>query len=776
MSENNYPGFPVAALALAVFFRAHPLKVKEKTPLIVAWQKVATREESTLLKWGEEFPNANVGIATGDGLVVVDIDPRHGGDVALAALELEHGPLPETVTVDTGGGGVHYYFKEPAGEKLRNSAGLIGEGIDVRANGGYVVAPPSVHPSGGVYNWRAGHGPDDLAVAELPRWILHRLLEKKRKAPSPKGAHQPDSASAATVVVFPEGQRHHGLVSLAGTMRRRGLTAEEMLPSLLETNRTRCRPPLAEEEVADIARKVQRYQPADSLSGDNLPLTESGNAERLALRCGRDVRYCNRWKTWLLWDKRRWRRDETIQIQLLCKDTVRALGDAAAVEPDEKRAEKMAAFAKTSESKSARNSMVELARAEPGIAITSDAFDRDLWSLNVNNGTIDLRTGELRPHRRADHLTKLASVDFDPEAACPTWMGFLSRIMQGSEPFMRFIQRAVGYTLTGDTGEHCLFLMVGNGSNGKSTFIEVVREMMGDYAKGTPFATFLDQDGDKGRNDLAALAGARMVSAGEPDEDKSLSTSVIKTITGGDTVTARFLYCEFFDFVPQFKLWLHANHLPRIRQTDEGIWRRIRLLPFTAFIPPAERDHRLKEKLVAELPGILAWAVRGCLEWQKEGLADPEEVLRATAGYRSDMDVVAQFIGECCVVHPEAKVAATALYSCYRQWAQDGGDRPMSQRALGTRLTEGGFARGKIRGNKVYRGIGLADSRECQDHDGGDDGDEGSHFSETPSTPAHTHGYAHGSSSCENAPIVPIVPPPRAVEAGTGEGVEEGDL
>ena len=300
--------------------------------------------------------------------------------------------------------------------------------------------------------------------------------------------------------------------------------------------------------------------------------------------------------------------------------------------------------------------------------------------------------------------------------------------------------------------------------------------MMGDYAKGTPFATFLDQDGDKGRNDLAALAGARMVSAGEPDEDKSLSTSVIKTITGGDTVTARFLYCEFFDFVPQFKLWLHANHLPRIRQTDEGIWRRIRLLPFTAFIPPAERDHRLKEKLVAELPGILAWAVRGCLEWQKEGLADPEEVLRATAGYRSDMDVVAQFIGECCVVHPEAKVAATALYSCYRQWAQDGGDRPMSQRALGTRLTEGGFARGKIRGNKVYRGIGLADSRECQDHDGGDDGDEGSHFSETPSTPAHTHGYAHGSSSCENAPIVPIVPPPRAVEAGTGEGVEEGDL
>ncbi len=329
--------------------------------------------------------------------------------------------------------------------------------------------------------------------------------------------------------------------------------------------------------------------------------------------------------------------------------------------------------------------------------------------MNVSNGTLDLRTGELRPHRREDWLTKITPIVYDPEASCPQWHAFLRCILAGRQDVIDFLQRAIGYSLTGDTSEQCLFLLHGTGANGKSTFLEIARALLGDYAEQAEFSTFLHKDRDTVRNDLAKLRGARFVSAVEVEEGRRLSEVVVKQLTGGDTITARFLFKEFFDFKPGFKLWLAANHKPVIRGTDYAIWRRIHLVPFTVTIPREEQDKKLPAKLKKELPGILAWAVKGCLAWQQDGqLVAPGAVEAATTAYRAEMDLIGGFLDECCVQQENAHAEASDLYNAYRVWS---GDKITTQTAFGRRLGERGFVRGRntVTGHIIWRGIGLLD-------------------------------------------------------------------
>jgi len=279
--------------------------------------------------------------------------------------------------------------------------------------------------------------------------------------------------------------------------------------------------------------------------------------------------------------------------------------------------------------------------------------------------------------------------------------------MDGNQNLITFLQRAVGYSLTGATSEQVLFFLYGTGANGKSTFLDIIYELFGNYASATPTSTLLSKAGsDTIPNDIARLKGVRFVSAVETEDGRRLAESVLKQITGDKRISARFMRGEWFDFKPECKLWLAANHKPVIRGTDDGIWRRIRLIPFTVSIPPEEQDRKLFEKLLTELPGILNWAMQGCVRWQREGLDLPLEVKTAIATYRAEMDTLSDFFAECCIVAPDATASAKELYLRYTFWCEENGERPERQKAFGMRLSERGFKR--VKNNiTIWHGIGV---------------------------------------------------------------------
>ena len=433
-------------------------------------------------------------------------------------------------------------------------------------------------------------------------------------------------------------------------------------------------------------------------------LTDLGNAERFVAHHGGNVRYCYPWAKWLLWTGSRWERNDAGRVHRLAKDTVRSIyGEAAAAE-DEDRRKALAQHATRSEAEAKIRAMLELAKSE--VPVSPDELDADPWLLNVPNGTLDLRTGQLRDHRREDLLTKMAGTEYRPDASAPAWEAFLERVLP-SEDLRAFVQRSAGYSATGDTSEQCMFINHGAGANGKSTYQEALAAALGDYAMRTPTETLLAKRTGGIPNDVARLKGARFVAASETEEGRRLAESLVKDLTGQDTISARFMRAEWFDFKPTHKLWLSTNHKPEVRGTDNAIWRRIRLIPWSVTIPPAERDRKLPERLGTELPGILAWVVQGCLSWRREGLRAPDEVRRATNEYRTEMDLLAGFLEDCCVVHRNAEVGATELYNAYKGWAEAGGERIETQRKFGTRLAERGFAKEKIGGLVRWFGAGL---------------------------------------------------------------------
>jgi putative DNA primase/helicase len=390
------------------------------------------------------------------------------------------------------------------------------------------------------------------------------------------------------------------------------------------------------------------------------------------------------------------------------KETVRALLDEAGAMPegDERRA--FLKHAWRSEAEARLKAMIALAQSEPGIPVSPEALDADPYLLCCANGTLDLRTGSLRPHRREDLLTRLAPVPFDPEAKAPRWEAFLRRVQADDAATIGYLQRAAGYSLTGLTGEETLFFLHGSGRNGKSRFLGALRHVLGEYGTTTRPETVMAREHGGIPNDIAALAGTRLVVTTEVEDGTRLAESLIKQLTGGDAISARFLHAEYFEFTPVFKLWLAANHRPRIQGTDTAIWERIHVIPFTVTIPAEERDKHLAEKLKGEAAGILRWMVEGCLAWQREGLAPPETVRAATSSYRADMDVLAGFLEERCRKDEGASVPSAQLYAAYQQWCEDNGERAWTQRTLGIKLRERGLVSAHTPGGRTRIWCGLA--------------------------------------------------------------------
>lgn len=455
------------------------------------------------------------------------------------------------------------------------------------------------------------------------------------------------------------------------------------------------------EKPIDLAERRNAEQPTD---------TDIANARRFIHQHGDEVRWTPE-RGWYAWDGRRWKPDALNAVQTRARQTVESIFDEIRSAGDQDAAFR---WAKRSQSARAVKDLLFLAQSFAGIAMHADAFDADPMLLNCENGVIDLATGKLLDHDPAFMCARLAPVAYDADAGAERWSNFLDRITGGDAGLSRFLRHAAGYSLTGSTREQVLFFCFGHGANGKSVFLETLQAVLGDYALATRTETITARRDGGIPNDIARLAGARLVAINETAESQKLHEPLIKDMTGGDTMTARFLHREYFDFRPAFKLWLRGNHKPEIHGTDEGIWRRIRLIPFAVTIPEGERDPDLGDKMLDELPGVLAWAVRGCLDWQAGGLKVPDVVDDAVREYRSEMDVVGQFIADRCTIRQHAQVTAKALYSAYRHWTDGAGELAVSQMRFGNAMSERGFRKNRTRSGVVYLGVELRTDSQFQ--------------------------------------------------------------
>lgn len=416
---------------------------------------------------------------------------------------------------------------------------------------------------------------------------------------------------------------------------------------------------------------------------------------------------------WLYWNGSHWARDEMGIPERLCQNMIKNLyRDLPNVEAEQRTAvaKNILAF----ERHHTVRTTLALAESNEQVRIASDELDRNLWLFNHETGTVDLNIFEFREHRRSDMITKIAAVEYDPDAQCPQWERFLTEIFAGDAELIAFVQRALGYSLTGDTSEQCLFLPYGSGANGKSTMLRVVQEILGDYAVQIDAETLMTQPPGKIRSDLARLRGVRFVTSVETQDGRRLAESLVKQLTGGDKMVARFLYKNEFEFFPQCKIWIAANHKPRITGQDHAIWRRIHLIPFNVKIPPEKQDKRLADKLIAEGSGILNWLITGCLAWQSRGLQPPETVKTATEKYRVESDILGHFFDEHCIIESNARVAASDLYAAYKAWAESSGEYVISSTRLGLAIQDRGFTKLRVGPKKRthYLGIRLRNNAE----------------------------------------------------------------
>jgi len=467
---------------------------------------------------------------------------------------------------------------------------------------------------------------------------------------------------------------------------------------------------------------LAKPEPPGSLSIDDAlkcELSELGNAQRLAVEVGQDFRYVTRWRTWMRWTGQIWQQEEgeSAAMQTAFQLVSRLQSDAAA-EEDKAASEARSKWVQKCHQENTLRKTVELFRHQPGIPAGTEEWDRDPWLLNAANGTLDLKTGELNPYDRDDYITAKLATPYDPEATCPLWEKFLCEILPGDDARLNYLWKAIGYTLTGSIAEQVFFFLQGEGANGKSTLIDTLRHVLGSYARTVMPETFMEAKPGAIRGDLARLRGSRAVFATETQEGRRLDETLVKQITGDGVITARKLYQEESEFDPTCKVWMLGNHRPAISGTDDGIWRRVALIMFDVQIPAEKRDRALGQKLMAEAPGILAWAVRGCQAYLEHGLTMPDSVVAAVDSYHEESDQLGRFINERTIASSSDYVTVSNFYDSYKKWCESVGEKSTSMKKMSQRMKSRGMgstldpARGKV---MVFAGMQLAEDRD-NDH------------------------------------------------------------
>jgi putative DNA primase/helicase len=603
-----------------------PVLPRDKTAVLKNWQNLATTDTDQIEKWHEENPHYNAGaVAKLDGFWMLDCDVPD----LQQTIEKETGQVfPSTFSVRSNKG-LHFYFRQTVASRslkknsqLKNKQSIVL--CDVKVQNSYVVAPGSIHPSGKRYEVV-----NDAEITDAPDWLVTWIREQHQHAEADEHQHNTSEEKVR------EGGRDNFLFKQACKLRAAGLPKSDALAALLGINENRCEPSIEDSAVHQKIESAYSYElnthtaTVDELiKKPELPShTDFGNAQRLVAAEGENIRYCYKNKSWYVWDDRMWLKDESGEIHRVAKRTVKAMLHEAA-DLDNERCKILVTHEQRSESEGRLNAMVSLSRSEENVSVQLSDFDVDPMLFNCKNGTIDLSNGEMRDHRRTDLISKITPVEYQFNAECPTWEDFLDTVTGGNGELTDYLQRCIGYSLTGQTIEHALFLLYGTGANGKSTFLEVLRHVLGDYSQTADFGSFLFSNGQSVRNDLAKLNGARFVTANESDSGKRMDETVVKQMTGGDTVTARFLYGEHFEFTPQFKLWLGTNHKPTIRGQDEGVWRRIRLIPFTVSIPRHKQDHTLLESSTGHSKGWSNGEQTGykSLQWSRTPRRNTEQI------------------------------------------------------------------------------------------------------------------------------------------------------
>lgn len=434
------------------------------------------------------------------------------------------------------------------------------------------------------------------------------------------------------------------------------------------------------------------------------PMSPEFSEDKLALRLvdiyGDKLRYVDAWGKWFIYDGRVWTKDNTRIVFSISRKICRA----AAAECKEKAAGPRLQADRIASAQTVA-AIEKLARADRRVAATVAQWDADLWLLNTPDSVVDLRTGETRPHKPEDYITKIAAVS--PSGSCPLWEEFLNTVTEGDVELQNFMQRIAGYALTGSTKEHALFFFYGPGGNGKGVFLNTLTAILSAYASTSDMGTFTASTSERHSTDLAMLRGARVVTAQETEEGRRWAESRIKALTGGDPITARFMRQDNFTYIPQFKLIIAGNHKPAIRNVDTAIRRRFYLIPFLVTIQPDKMDKDLPEKLKAEWPGILRWMIEGCLAWQRIGLAAPQSVTDATMEYLASEDTLGAWLEEACDLSGSSLEQINDLHQNFSEWCQAAGEHAVSKKALSQKLSTRGFQKGSGRAKHSFLGIRL---------------------------------------------------------------------
>lgn len=705
-----------------------PLKKGDKAPAI-KWEKFkcerATDEQ--ILRWQEHSPDANIGVVTGiiSGIFVLDLDNEE------AIIEAERRGLPQTPRVRTGKG-QHIYFRYPQGQVVKNRVGFL-PGMDIRGEGGYVVAPPSMHPNGSKYEWITR--PDECPLADAPEWVTELLLKELKPVASARSriAKGSGATSANEMLALAEledeleklseteeGSRNNqlnmsamrlGQIVATGALDTdhvKSLLYDKALSIGLEERETRATihsgfsKGLSEPRAPRPIDRRRKGRKGSEVSEDAI-------AQTFTQRSGQDYKFCHTRQKWYKWSGTHWMLDAKNSIAHVLRKIAREMSDGSVTVS-------RSAVVKGAES---------LLRADPAHAVDSSFWDRDQWLLGTPAGTIDLREGVLRPAQRGDGITRVTACA--PVPGIPkVWRNFLLEACGYDEDFVRYLRDVLGYALTGDTSEHALFFFYGSGGNGKSVFLNTASGILNDYAATASMDTFTASYGDRHPTDLAMLDGPRMVSASETEEGRAWAESRIKWLTGGDKVTARYMRQDFFQYQPLFKLFIVGNHAPSLRNVDEAARRRFHIVPFTHV--PENPDRELEQKLKAEWPQILSWMIEGCIDRYLYGLVQAEVVSAATDEYFEEQDTIGRWLDEECeidVTRTDWVLPASLAFERFQRFSERLGERPGTSKRFGSRMATHGFRSTpqRLEGHvtKAYLGLRLKavptgfEGLECDD-------------------------------------------------------------